>query len=334
MSSCSSCSSASGCSSKGNPGGAGCMESAMARQDQIIADRLAHIRHKIFVMSGKGGVGKSSVTVNTAAALAHRGFKVGILDVDMHGPSVPNLLGLKATIEMNEKNELIPAMYNENLAVISMDSFLQDRDQAILWRGPKKTAAIRQFLSDVAWGPLDFLLIDSPPGTGDEHMTILKTITDAQSVTVTTPQEISLADVRKAVNFLQVAEGKVLGVVENMSGLVCPHCHQEIDLFKKGGGEELAKHYGIPFLGAIPLDPARACPWSILNRIALPSRRSCIWLTPSPRLPTAAPRSWSARARRSLGGGSSTPSRYLRVFPFSRGRVCDTRFHVVLFPGR
>ena len=240
MSSCSSCSSASGCSSKGNPCGAGCMESAMARQDQIIADRLAHIRHKIFVMSGKGGVG----------------FKVGILDVDMHGPSVPNLLGLKATIEMNEKNELIPAMYNENLAVISMDSFLQDRDQAILWRGPKKTAAIRQFLSDVAWGPLDFLLIDSPPGTGDEHMTILKTITDAQSVTVTTPQEISLADVRKAVNFLQVAEGKVLGVVENMSGLVCPHCHQEIDLFKKGGGEELAKHYGIPFLGAIPLDPA------------------------------------------------------------------------------
>ena len=256
MSSCSSCSSASGCSSKGNPGGAGCMESAMARQDQIIADRLAHIRHKIFVMSGKGGVGKSSVTVNTAAALAHRGFKVGILDVDMHGPSVPNLLGLKATIEMNEKNELIPAMYNENLAVISMDSFLQDRDQAILWRGPKKTAAIRQFLSDVAWGPLDFLLIDSPPGTGDEHMTILKTITDAQSVVVTTPQEISLADVRKAVNFLQVAEGRVLGVVENMSGLVCPHCHQEIDLFKKGGGEELAKHYEIPFLGAIPLDPS------------------------------------------------------------------------------
>lgn len=256
MSSCSSCSSASGCSSKGNPGGAGCMEAAMARQDQIIADRLAHIRHKIFVMSGKGGVGKSSVTVNTAAALAHRGFKVGILDVDMHGPSVPNLLGLKTPIEMNEQNELVPAMYNDNLAVISMDSFLQDRDQAILWRGPKKTAAIRQFLSDVAWGPLDFLLIDSPPGTGDEHMTVLKTIPDALCVAVTTPQEISLADVRKAINFLHHAESKALGVVENMSGLICPHCHQEIDLFKKGGGEELAKHYEIPFLGAIPLDPA------------------------------------------------------------------------------
>ena len=143
-------------------------------------------------------------------------------------------------------------MYNENLAVISMDSFLQDRDQAILWRGPKKTAAIRQFLSDVAWGPLDFLLIDSPPGTGDEHMTILKTITDAQSVTVTTPQEISLADVRKAVNFLQVAEGKVLGVVENMSGLVCPHCHQEIDLFKKGGGGRACQALRHPLPGCHP----------------------------------------------------------------------------------
>ena len=294
------------------------MESAMARQDQIIADRLAHIRHKIFVMSGKGGVGKSSVTVNTAAALAHRGFKVGILDVDMHGPSVPNLLGLKATIEMNEKNELIPAMYNENLAVISMDSFLQDRDQAILWRGPKKTAAIRQFLSDVAWGPLDFLLIDSPPGTGDEHMTILKTITDAQSVVVTTPQEISLADVRKAVNFLQVAEGRVLGVVENMSGLVCPHCHQ----FKKGGGEELPNTTRSPswapsrWIRPRWWPPTGACPWSILNRIALPNRPSCIWPTPSPRLPTAAPRSWSARARRSLGGGLSTPLRGPAFFPF------------------
>ena len=256
MSSCSSCSSASGCSSKGNPGGAGCMESAMARQDQIIADRLAHIRHKIFVMSGKGGVGKSSVTVNTAAALAHRGFKVGILDVDMHGPSVPNLLGLKATIEMNEKNELIPAMYNENLAVISMDSFLKDKDTAILWRGPKKTGAIRQFLTDVQWGALDYLVIDSPPGTGDEHLTVLDAIPDAGCIVVTTPQEISLADVRKALDFLKQVQAPVLGIVENMSGLSCPHCGKEIDLFKKGGGEQLAKQYELPFLGAIPLDPA------------------------------------------------------------------------------
>lgn len=227
----------------------------MNKQDEMIARRLERIRYKIFVMSGKGGVGKSSVTVNVAAALAHRGFRVGIMDVDIHGPSVPNLLGLPSGIDMNEDNALVPSRYNGNLSVISMDSLLQDRNTAILWRGPKKTAAIRQFLSDVAWGDLDFLFIDSPPGTGDEHMTVLKLIPDALCVAVTTPQEISLADVRKAINFLHHAEGRLLGVVENMSGLVCPHCHTEIDLFKKGGGKELAARYGVPFLGEIPLDP-------------------------------------------------------------------------------
>ena len=255
MASCSSCSSASSCASAGHPGGESCIESAMNKQDEMIARRLERIRHKIFVMSGKGGVGKSSVTVNVAAALAHRGFKVGIMDVDIHGPSVPNLLGLPSGIDMNEDNALVPSRYNGNLSVISMDSLLQDRNTAILWCGPKKTAAIRQFLSDVAWGDLDFLFIDSPPGTGDEHMTVLKLIPDALCVAVTTPQEISLADVRKAINFLHHAEGKLLGVVENMSGLVCPHCHTEIDLFKKGGGKELAARYGVPFLGEIPLDP-------------------------------------------------------------------------------
>lgn len=255
MASCSSCSSASSCASAGHPGGEGCLESAMSKQDEMIARRLERIRHKIFIMSGKGGVGKSSVTVNVAAALAHRGFKVGIMDVDIHGPSVPNLLGLPSGIDMNEDNALVPSRYNGNLSVISMDSLLQDRNTAILWRGPKKTAAIRQFLSDVAWGDLDFLFIDSPPGTGDEHMTVLKLIPDALCVAVTTPQEISLADVRKAINFLHHAGGKLLGVVENMSGLVCPHCHTEIDLFKKGGGKELASHYGVSFLGEIPLDP-------------------------------------------------------------------------------
>lgn len=257
MSSCSSCSSASSCQSAPGNGGDGNCNDAMARQDQLIAATLGKIRHKIFVMSGKGGVGKSSVTVNTAAALARRGFKVGVLDVDMHGPSVPNLLGLTSTVEMDEDGRrMLPAAYNENLSVISMDSLLQDKDQAILWRGPKKSAAIRQFIADVNWGDLDFLFIDSPPGTGDEHMTVLKSIPDALCVVVTTPQEISLADVRKAVNFLQYANANVLGVVENMSGLICPHCGQEIDLFKKGGGEELAKRYGLKFLGAVPLDPA------------------------------------------------------------------------------
>lgn len=248
MSSCSSCSS-------GAKGSA--PDPSMVLQDNLIAATLDQIKHKIFVMSGKGGVGKSSVTVNTAVCLANKGFKVGILDVDIHGPSVPNLLGLDCGIEPDESGSLLlPAKYNENLSVISMDSLLRDRNQAILWRGPKKTAAIRQFISDVKWGALDFLVLDSPPGTGDEHMTVLKSIPDAQSLVVTTPQEISLADVRKAINFLQYAKAGILGLVENMSGLSCPYCHKEIDLFKKGGGRKLAEQYKIPVLGEIPIDPA------------------------------------------------------------------------------
>ena len=226
-------------------------------QNTLISSTLSKIHYKLFIMSGKGGVGKSSVTVNAAAALASKGFAVGILDVDIHGPSVPRLLNLSGRVEADERGELLhPVRYNERLAVISMDSLLRDRNSAILWRGPKKTAAIRQFISGVNWGALDFLLIDSPPGTGDEHMTVLKTIPDALCIVVTTPQEISLADVRKAVNFLQYAKANVLGVVENMSGLHCPHCRQEIELFKKGGGALLAEQYGIPFLGGVPLDPA------------------------------------------------------------------------------
>lgn len=242
----------SGCASCSSRPGA----SPFAEQDSAISNTLGHIKHTLFVMSGKGGVGKSSVTVNLAVALALKGYQVGILDVDIHGPSVPNLLGLGFGLEMDDAGEkLIPAEYLPNLHVISMDSLLQNKDTAILWRGPKKTAAIRQFLSDVLWGDLDFLVIDSPPGTGDEHLTILKTIPDAFSVMVTTPQEISLADVRKAINFLQHAKGPILGVVENMSGLSCPHCGKDIPLFKKGGGKALAEQYGIPFLGSIALDP-------------------------------------------------------------------------------
>ena len=248
MSSCSSCSGGGG---HHGPG------AAVLLQDTLISSTLSKIHYKLFIMSGKGGVGKSSVTVNAAAALASRGFSVGILDVDIHGPSVPRLLNLSGQVEADECGELLnPVRYNERLAVISMDSLLRDRDSAVLWRGPKKTAAIRQFISDVNWGELDFLLIDSPPGTGDEHMTVLKTVPDALCVVVTTPQEISLADVRKAVNFLQYAKANVLGVVENMSGLHCPHCRREIELFKKGGGKLLAEQYGIAFLGSVPLDPA------------------------------------------------------------------------------
>ncbi len=256
------CPSASGCSTAGADG-SGCASCSsrpshdpMVLQDQAIAEALTHVRHVIFVMSGKGGVGKSSVTVNTAAALAHQGYKVGVLDIDLHGPSVANLFGLSSGLEMDEAGEkLLPAPYSENLTVISMDSLLRDKDTAIIWRGPKKNSAIRQFLSDVAWGELDYLVVDSPPGTGDEHMTLLKAIPNALCLMVTTPQEISLADVRKAINFLRVTQSKILGVVENMSGLTCPHCGNDIPLFKKGGGKLMAEHYKVPFLGAVPLDP-------------------------------------------------------------------------------
>ena len=250
---CKSCSKATTCGSKSSPGD--CKDSKAKQQDERISSALSKIGYKLFIMSGKGGVGKSSITVNLAAALARKGYKVGILDVDLHGPSVPRMLGLSGNLEANDKGEVSPKAYDENLYVVSMESLLKDPDQAVLWRGPMKTSAIRQFISEVKWGDLDYLVIDSPPGTGDEHMTVLRTIPDALCVVVTTPQEVSLADVRKAINFLQYAQANILGLVENMSGLICPHCSKEIDLFKKGGGEELAKKYGIEFLGAIPLDP-------------------------------------------------------------------------------
>jgi len=217
---------------------------------------LRCIRHPLFVMSGKGGVGKSAVTVNLAVALANRGHRAGILDVDMHGPSVPALLGLEEHLVARDKETLAPARYKGKIPVVSMDSLLEDRDTAIIWRGPRKTAAIRRFLSGVAWGDLDYLLIDSPPGTGDEHLAILQSIPGVKSIMVTTPQEISLADVRKALHFLERINAPLLGIIENMSGLACPHCGGNVDLFSSGGGEELAKKRNLPFLGRIPLDPA------------------------------------------------------------------------------
>lgn len=247
----------SNCSSGSCGGGKAGAKSARAMiQDEMIKSTLKKIKFKLFIMSGKGGVGKSSVSVNVAAALAAKGYKVGLLDVDIHGPSVPTLLGISGLLDMDRGSLVKPKEYNENLHVVSMESLLKDPDQAVLWRGPMKTSAIRQFISDTQWGELDFLVIDSPPGTGDEPMTVLKTVPEALAVVVTTPQEVSLSDVRKSINFLQYANANVLGVVENMSGLVCPHCHESIDLFKKGGGKALAEKYGLEFLGAIPLDPA------------------------------------------------------------------------------
>jgi ATP-binding protein involved in chromosome partitioning len=220
-----------------------------------LARTLKRIRHKLVVMSGKGGVGKSSVAVCLALALARRGKKVGLMDVDLHGPNVLRMMGLKEPIDLGHAQFDLPPDLFDHLRVISIEVLMRNRDMAVIWRGPLKHQLIRQFLSEVQWGDLDYLVVDSPPGTGDEPMSVAQTISDAQAIIVTTPQEISLADVRKSLNFCEKINMKVVGVVENMSGYLCPHCGKELPLFKTGGGFKTAQAAGVPFLGAVPFDP-------------------------------------------------------------------------------
>jgi ATP-binding protein involved in chromosome partitioning len=227
----------------------------MAEQEASVKSSLQKIEKKFVVMSGKGGVGKTSTSVNLALALSHKGFKVGIMDVDLHGPDVPRMLGLTGVPDLNCNRKLNPIRYSENLTAISMESFLPERDNAVIWRGPLKFSAIRQFIGEVEWGELNFLIIDSPPGTGDEPLTVAQQIPDAQAIIVTTPQEVALADVRKSINFCRTVNLEIFGLVENMSGLSCPHCGEMIDLFGTGGGERTAKEMGIAFVGRVPIDP-------------------------------------------------------------------------------
>jgi len=232
-------------------------QAAAAQQELAINKSLGKIKNKILVMSGKGGVGKSTVSVNLAIGLANKGFKVGLMDVDLHGPDVVRMLDLKGTIEPPESpNALIPPLkYNDNLKVVSLEYMMRDRDEAIIWRGPLKIQAIRQFVSDMDWGELDYLVIDAPPGTGDEPLSVAQTIPNVKAVVVTTPQKVALADVRKSINFCKTVKVEIVGVVENMSGFVCPHCNETVDIFKSGGGEALARELDLPFLGKIPMDP-------------------------------------------------------------------------------
>ena len=223
--------------------------------ENAVKQSLHQIKHKFIVMSGKGGVGKTSTTVNLAIALAAKGAKVGIIDVDLHGPDVPRMLGLKGMLELGQDNKLIPMRFSDNLSAVSVESLTEGKDDAIIWRGPVKHTVIQQFVGQVAWKDLDFLLIDAPPGTGDEPLTVAQTIQDAEAIIVTTPQEVSLADVRKSINFCKTVKMKVFGLVENMSGFVCPHCRESLDLFGTGGGKRTAEAMGIPFLGNIPFDP-------------------------------------------------------------------------------
>jgi ATP-binding protein involved in chromosome partitioning len=232
-------------------------QAAMAQQENAINRSLGKIKNKILVMSGKGGVGKSTISVNLALALAARGHQVGLMDVDLHGPDVVRMLNMKGTLEPPESPDALipPLKYNDNLKVVSLEYMMRDRDEAIIWRGPLKIQAIRQFVSDMDWGELDYLVIDAPPGTGDEPLSVAQTIPLVKAVIVTTPQKVALADVRKSINFCKTVNVEIVGVVENMSGFVCPHCNNTVDIFKSGGGEEIARDFELPFLGRVPMDP-------------------------------------------------------------------------------
>jgi Mrp family chromosome partitioning ATPase len=229
-------------------------QAAMAAQDKIIQDTLSLVRRKFLVMSGKGGVGKTTVAANLSMALSRKGVKVGLMDVDLHGPDIPSMLGLKGVLEASVDGRIKPKPYSINLEVISVASMAGDQDKAITWRGPLKLNVIRQFIYGVQWGKLDYLIIDSPPGTGDEPLTVAQTIPDAKAIIVTTPQEISLLDVRKSIDFCHKLKIEVFGLIENMSGFDCPYCGRHIDLFGTGGGARTATVMNIPFLGRLPLN--------------------------------------------------------------------------------
>ena len=231
-------------------------DKSQMEKNMRVVDNLARIKHKVVVMSGKGGVGKSTVAVNLALMLAETGKKVGVMDVDIHGPDVAMLLGVQGQRLQSTGDMIVPVKVKENLSAISMAFLLEDRDTPVVWRGPLKMSAIQQFLGEVAWGDLDYLVIDLPPGTGDEPLSVAQLITDgAWAVVVTTPQDVALLDSRKAIRFAEMLKMKVAGVIENMSGFECPHCGEQIDLFKTGGGEAAAREMGVNFLGRVPIDP-------------------------------------------------------------------------------
>lgn len=225
-------------------------------QSREIYTRLQHMTHKILVMSGKGGVGKSSVAVHLALALAARGKRVGLMDVDLHGPSIPRMLGLQGTVGPGrQEGKMRPVLHSPNLEVMSIEVLMGDKDAATIWRGPLKGGVIRQFIADIEWSELDYLVIDSPPGTGDEPLSVAQNIPQAKALIVTTPQEVSLADVRKSINFCRQVHMDIIGLVENMSGFTCPNCGQVFDLFKTGGGQRTAQKENLRLLGTLPIEP-------------------------------------------------------------------------------
>ncbi|MBN2380004.1 Mrp/NBP35 family ATP-binding protein [candidate division WOR-3 bacterium] len=231
--------------------------------DRRLKENLGRIKKKIFVLSNKGGVGKSFVATSLALTASEKGLKTGILDADIHGPSIAHLLGFAGKpLGVDDDNLIHPIQVRKNLVAVSTASLLRSQDDSVIWRGPLKMGLLKQFLAEVDWGDLDVLIVDSPPGTGDEPLSIAQLISDITgAIVVTSPQDIALLDSRKCVNFLNQLKVPTLGVIENMSGMVCPHCGKAIDLFKTGGGKKAAADLSVPFLGAIPLDPeiVKAC---------------------------------------------------------------------------
>ncbi len=235
-------------------------KTTISEQEQRLMLRMSKIKHKIAIISGKGGVGKSTVTVNLAMAFAMQGHtgRVGVLDADIHGPCVPKMLGLKGQkLVGGPAGMIFPVNTRSGIKVVSMDFLLPSDEAPVIWRGPLKMRVIQQFLSDIMWGELDFLFIDLPPGTGDEPLSVLQLIPDIDGVIIVTmPSEVSQAVVKKAITFAKQLGVPVIGIIENMSGFVCPECGAKIDIFKAGGGKKIAKDLSIPYLGKIPIDPA------------------------------------------------------------------------------
>jgi len=226
-------------------------------RESMIKENMARIKRKVLVMSNKGGVGKSTVAVNFAALLAKSGQKTGLLDIDIHGPSAARMTGVEGRAHATDGALIEPLEAAPNLKMISMGSIMREGDAPVIWRGPLKLGVLKQFLSDVKWGDLDVLVVDAPPGTGDEPLTICQLIPEMSgAVVVTTGQAVALLDSRKAVNFLKALGIPVLGILENMTAFHCPHCAKEVNLFKTGGGARAAEEMGVPFLGSVPFDPA------------------------------------------------------------------------------
>lgn len=228
---------------------------APREENAKVTQRLSRIKNRLLVFSGKGGVGKSTVAANLALALSRKGLRVGALDVDIHGPNLAKMLGVEGRKLQGDGESIEPVRVADNLSLVSMSFLVEDPDLPIIWRGPMKMKVIEQFLGDVEWGDLDWLVIDSPPGTGDEPLSVAQLIPATGAVVVTTPQDVSILDSRKAVVFTQRLGLELYGIIENMSGLICPHCGKPIALFKTGGGKKAALEMGVPFLGSIPIDP-------------------------------------------------------------------------------